>query len=89
MVDPSHGLKDSDMQIIKILDGSGLSYQVILTKMDRLSKPKYSVAKAEIEGRLVNDAICCFPLVLGVSSKTKEGLGELRAAIIQAGQLSL
>lgn len=89
LVDPSHGLKDSDLQIMKLLDGSGLSYQAILTKVDRLSKSKYKAVKAEIEAQLVRDAICCFPLVLGVSSKTKEGLDELRAAIIQAGQLSL
>ncbi|KAG0298329.1 hypothetical protein BGZ96_000689 [Linnemannia gamsii] len=89
LVDPSHGLKESDTQIMKLLDSSGLSYQVVLTKMDRLSKTKYSTAKAEIEAELVKGAICCFPLVLGVSSKTKDGLDELRAAIVKAGQLSL
>ncbi|KAF9136173.1 hypothetical protein BGW39_005555 [Mortierella sp. 14UC] len=89
LVDPSHGLKESDTQIMKLLDNSGLSYQVVLTKMDRLSKTKYSAAKAEIEAELVKDAICCFPLVLGVSSRTKDGLDELRAAIVKAGQLTL
>jgi len=88
LVDPSHGLKESDSQIMKLLDGSGLSYQVVLTKADRLSTTKYSAAKVEIEAALVKDAICCFPIVLGVSSKTKDGLDELRAAIIKAGQLS-
>ncbi|KAG0055602.1 hypothetical protein BGZ83_008036 [Gryganskiella cystojenkinii] len=88
LIDPSHGLKESDTQIMKLLDGSGLSYQVVLTKVDRLSKSKYKAAKAEIEGQLVKDAICCFPMVLGVSSKTKDGLDELRAAIVKAGQLT-
>ncbi|KAI1320545.1 hypothetical protein EDD11_000507 [Mortierella claussenii] len=88
LVDPSHGLKESDTQIMQLLDGSGLSYQVVLTKMDRLSPTKYIAAKAEIEAQLVKDAICCFPIVLGVSSKTKDGLDELRAAIIKAGHLS-
>ncbi|KAI7828666.1 P-loop containing nucleoside triphosphate hydrolase protein [Gamsiella multidivaricata] len=89
LVDPSHGLKESDTQIMQLLDGSGLSYQVVLTKKDRLSVTKYNAAKAEIEAQLVRDAICCFPMVLGVSSRTKDGLDELRAAIIKAGQLSL
>ncbi|KAF9908214.1 hypothetical protein EC991_010140 [Linnemannia zychae] len=89
LVDPSHGLKESDTQIMKLLDNSGLSYQVVLTKMDRLSKTKYRDAKAEIEAELVKDAICCFPLVLGVSSRTKDGLDELRAAIVKSGQLTL
>ncbi|KAF9184489.1 hypothetical protein BGZ51_009395 [Haplosporangium sp. Z 767] len=89
LVDPSHGLKEGDTQIMKLLDNSGLSYQVVLTKMDRLSKTKYKAAKASIEAELVEDAICCYPLVLGVSSKTKDGLDELRAAIIKAGQLIL
>ncbi|KAG9067350.1 hypothetical protein KI688_012133 [Linnemannia hyalina] len=89
LMDPSHGLKESDAQIMKLLDSSGLSYQVVLTKMDRLSKTKYSAAKAEIEAELVKGSICCFPLVLGVSSKTKDGLDELRAAIVKASQLTL
>ena len=88
LIDPSHGLKESDTQIMQLLDGSGLSYQVVLTKVDRLSNSKYQTAKAEIETDLVKDAICCFPKVLGVSSKTKDGLDELRAAIVKAGQLS-
>ncbi|KAF9895598.1 hypothetical protein BX616_009291, partial [Lobosporangium transversale] len=89
LIDPSHGIKDSDSQIMKLLDESGLSYQVVLTKTDKLSKTKYSIAKSEVEAQLVKDAICCYPLVLGVSSRTKDGLDELRAAIIKAGQLSL
>ncbi|KAF9931620.1 hypothetical protein FBU30_009796 [Linnemannia zychae] len=89
LVDASHGLKESDAQIMKILDQSGLSYQVVLTKIDRLSKIKYKAAKAEIEAELVKDAICCYPRILGVSSKTKDGLDELRAAIIQVSQLIL
>ncbi|KAF9572261.1 hypothetical protein EC968_010127 [Mortierella alpina] len=89
LIDPSHGLKESDTQIMKLLDGSGLSYQVVLTKVDRLSKSKYTEAKAQIESQLVKDAICCFPKVLGVSSKNKDGLDELRAAILKAGQLLL
>ena len=89
LIDPSHGLKESDTQIMKLLDGSGLSYQVVLTKVDKLSKTKYTAAKAQIESELVKDAICCFPMVLGVSSKNKEGLDDLRAAILKAGQLSL
>ncbi|KAG0330069.1 hypothetical protein BGZ99_008792 [Dissophora globulifera] len=89
LVDPSHGLKDSDLQIMKLLDGSGLSYQVVLTKMDRLSRTKYGSSKAEIEAQLVKDAICCFPMVLGVSSRTRDGLDELRAAIVKASQLGL
>ncbi|CAO3569215.1 unnamed protein product [Mortierella alpina] len=89
LIDPSHGLKESDTQIMKLLDGSGLSYQVVLTKVDRLSKIKYSAAKVQIESQLVKDAICCFPMVLGVSSKNKAGLDDLRAAILKAGQLSM
>ncbi|KAG0259532.1 hypothetical protein BG011_002580 [Mortierella polycephala] len=89
LVDPSHGLKESDTQIMKLLDNSGLSYQVVLTKIDRLSKTKYQAAKAAVEAELVKDAICCYPLILGVSSKTKDGLDDLRATIIKAGQLTL
>ncbi|KAF9433090.1 hypothetical protein BGZ76_009893 [Entomortierella beljakovae] len=88
LIDPSHGLKDSDTQIMNLLDKSGLSYQVVLTKKDKLSKTKYNTAKSQIESQLVKDAICCFPIVLGVSSQTKDGLNELRAAIIKAGQIS-
>ncbi|KAG0254432.1 hypothetical protein DFQ27_006835 [Actinomortierella ambigua] len=88
LVDPSHGLKDSDKQIMGMLDKSGLSYQVVLTKADKLSKTKLKAAKTEIEAELARDAICCFPQLLAISSKQKHGLDELRATILKAAQLS-
>ncbi|KAG0239078.1 hypothetical protein BGW41_007921 [Actinomortierella wolfii] len=88
LVDPSHGLKESDKQIMGMLDKFGLSYQVILTKADKLSKTKLKEAKSAIEAELARDAICCFPQLLAISSKKKQGLDELRAAILKAAQLT-
>ncbi|KAF9970291.1 hypothetical protein BGZ73_007021 [Actinomortierella ambigua] len=88
LVDPSHGIKDSDKQIMGMLDKFGMSYQVVLTKTDKLSAQKLKAAKAEIEGELAREAICCFPQLLAVSSRKKQGLDELRAAILKAAQLS-
>ncbi|KAG0199164.1 hypothetical protein BGX28_007524, partial [Mortierella sp. GBA30] len=56
LIDPSHGLKESDTQIMKLLDGSGLSYQVVLTKVDKLSRTKYKAAKTQIEAALTTEA---------------------------------
>ncbi|CEP15812.1 hypothetical protein [Parasitella parasitica] len=64
LIDPVAGLKDTDKQLMSHLDQQALSYQVILTKRDRLSKDAFATSKFEIEKYLVENAICCYPQLL-------------------------
>lgn len=69
LIDPVAGLKETDMQLMSHLDKQALSYQVILTKRDRLSKEAFAASKAEIEKYLVENAICCYPQLLVTGKK--------------------
>lgn len=80
LVDGRHGLKDSDREIMKMMDECAVSYQVILTKMDKLKK-------SELDGVLtkITDAIrknvAAHPVVVATSSVKGTGIAELRAFI--------
>ena len=80
LVDGRHGVKDVDAQMFDLLDQSAVSYQVVLTKRDE-------VKKSEIESRLAAtiDALkrhpAAFPEVIFTSSRTGEGVAQLRAAV--------
>src|SRR3546814_19323269 len=38
LVDARHGLKDSDLQAMDLFDRAALSYQVVLTKADKIGR---------------------------------------------------
>ncbi|KAI8991874.1 P-loop containing nucleoside triphosphate hydrolase protein [Mycotypha africana] len=73
LIDPTAGLKETDMNFIKYLDSVPLSYQIILTKRDRLAEPAFQASKAKIEDYLLNEnAICCFPELLSCGKMKKD-----------------
>lgn len=72
LVDPVAGLKETDKQLMSHLDKQALSYQVILTKRDRLSQEAFQTSKSSIEEYLIEHAICCYPQVL-VTGKRRTG----------------
>ena len=38
LIDSRHGIKEVDVKIMKMLDAAAVSYQIILTKIDKISK---------------------------------------------------
>jgi GTP-binding protein len=80
LVDARHGLKETDDAVLKTLDESAVSYQVVLTKMDQ-------VKEADREARIAATAAAlarhpaAFPVVLVTSARTGSGIPELRAAV--------
>jgi GTP-binding protein len=83
LIDARHGLKEVDKEPMDAFDKAAVSYQIVLTKADKL-KP------AEVEGvmRRTEAAIAkrpaAFPRVLATSSEKGTGLPELRAEIMSA-----
>jgi GTP-binding protein len=80
LVDARHGLKDNDRDALKQIDKAAVSYQVVLTKADKL-KP------AELEQRIAETAAevrkrpAAHPEVLATSAETGLGIDMLRAEI--------
>jgi GTP-binding protein len=82
LVDGRHGVKDVDREMFDLLDKSAVSYQVVLTKRDEIKK-------SEIEPRIAAtlEALkrhpAAYPQTIFTSSRTGEGVPDLRAAIAQ------
>ena len=83
LIDSRHGAKAVDEEIFELLDQSAVTYQVVLTKIDKIKPPAVPKAVAAAEA-LVKSHAAAFPQVLATSAEKKTGLDELRAAVISA-----
>jgi GTP-binding protein len=80
LVDARHGLKDSDKEMMKLLDGSGVAFQMVLTKADKLKPPALRRVLEETAKALVKHP-AAHPEVVVTSSETGAGVPELRASL--------
>ncbi len=84
LIDARHGIKPADGEAMDALDRAAVSYQIVLTKADKL-KSAESVAMIEQTLAGVSRRPAAFPRVIATSTETGVGLGELRAEIAEAG----
>jgi GTP-binding protein len=82
LIDARHGFKDVDNDVLKTLDRSAVSYQVVLTKADQVKKSELENTIAATRQALAKHP-AAFPEVLVTSSRTGSGMPELRAAMIR------
>ncbi len=80
LVDGRHGLKPSDETTMDLLDGSALSYAVVLTKLDEVRKADRDARVADTQGALARRP-AAFPHVVFTSAETGEGIADLRAGV--------
>src|SRR6516164_6796840 len=80
LIDARHGLKDVDLEILKTLDRSAVSYQVVLTKADQVKASELQSRIAETEAALAKHP-AAFPNVVATSSRSSTGMAELQAAM--------
>ncbi|MFX8477714.1 hypothetical protein ABTL82_19860, partial [Acinetobacter baumannii] len=81
-IDSRHGVKKIDEDIMALLDTAAVSYQLVLTKSDKISIYELDDVKKETLA-LAAKHPAAFPAVLATSSETGEGIPELRAALAQ------
>ncbi|MGV7213182.1 ribosome biogenesis GTP-binding protein YihA/YsxC [Bradyrhizobium sp. UFLA05-112] len=80
LIDARHGLKDVDLEILKTLDRSAVSYQIVLTKADQVKASELGSRITETEAALAKHP-AAFPNVLATSSRSSTGMESLRAAM--------
>ena len=87
LIDARHGLKEPDGEAMDALDEAAVSYQIVLTKADKLRAQAEveEVAAATVKGIAKRPA--AFPRVLATSSAKGAGLPELRAEIAAACEI--
>lgn len=80
LIDSRHGLKDSDRELMAMLDETAVTYQLILTKIDKLKKGELAKVIEKTE-KAVAKRPAAFPKIINTSSETNNGLDLLRAEI--------
>ncbi len=84
LIDARHGLKTVDGEALDALDLAAVSYQVVLTKADKL-RPQSGVETLRAATlKAISKRPAAFPRVLATSSETGAGIAELRAEIAAA-----
>jgi GTP-binding protein len=83
LIDARHGLKTVDGEALDALDKAAVSYQIVLTKADKL-KAHEVAAVVEQTLKAIAKRPAAFPRVLATSSEKGTGLPELRAEIAVA-----
>ena len=77
LVDPLHGLKSTDEQILSLFRNQGIPHQVILNKVDRVLFPKLRTrTAANVEKKAVQNAPTLKAFVEGLRSKIQPGLDD-------------
>jgi GTP-binding protein len=80
LIDARHGLKPADQSVLDSLGEAAVSHQIVLTKADQVKADELAARMLEINAALAKRP-AAFPQVLATSSRTGDGLSELRAAI--------
>jgi GTP-binding protein len=80
LIDARHGLKSVDTEALDALDVAAVSYQIVLTKADKM-KPAEVEATVAATLKAIAKRPAAFPKVLATSSEKGVGLPELRAEI--------
>jgi GTP-binding protein len=78
LIDARHGLKPSDAEAMDAFDVAAVSYQIVLTKADKL-KPAQAVAETERASVAISRRPAAFPRVVATSAEKGQGMAELRA----------
>jgi GTP-binding protein len=83
LIDSRHGIKPVDLEIMEMLDGAAVNYQLVLTKADKV---KAADLARTLEGASAEAArhAAAYPQLIATSSETGDGISELRTAILEA-----
>jgi len=80
LIDARHGVKAVDEEILKLLDRSAVTYQAVLTKVDKINRTERDAVIEQVKGALAKHP-AAFPEIVVTSSEKGEGIETLRAII--------
>jgi GTP-binding protein len=83
LIDSRHGLKDVDKEALDAFDLAAVSYQIVLTKADKLKASEVEAVTAKTLAAIAKRP-AAFPRVLATSAEKGSGIPELRAEIVAA-----
>ena len=80
LIDTRHGVKPVDEEIMTLLDRSALTFQVVMTKADKIKTSERDAILDQVRGVLAKHP-AAFPEIILTSSEKGEGIPTLRATI--------
>jgi GTP-binding protein len=80
LIDARHGIKPADREMMAALDGAAVSYQVVLTKCDKLQPPALEASLHAVTRELARHT-AAHPEIFATSARDGRGIPELRAAL--------
>ena len=82
LIDARHGIKTVDENIMKMLDKAAVSYQLVLTKADKLSE-KELTAVTEATANKGKTHVACHPEIIVTSSEKNTNIDLVRAEFVK------
>ena len=80
LIDSRHGIKPSDIELMEMLDDAAVTYQLVLTKSDKIKKAELDKVMRRTS-RTIGKRPAAHPEIMVTSSEKKTGLDDLRAEI--------
>ncbi len=80
LIDTRHGVKAVDEEILTLLDRSAVTFQVVLTKADKVSQADREANIAQVRAALTKHP-AAYPEIVVTSSEKGDGIETLRAII--------
>ncbi|MFT4089729.1 MAG: ribosome biogenesis GTP-binding protein YihA/YsxC [Asticcacaulis sp.] len=87
LIDARHGLKEVDNEPMDALDTAAVSYQIVLTKADKIKPHELEAVIAKTQAA-IKKRPAAHPVVLATSSEKGFGIPELRVEIMQTCEVA-
>ncbi len=80
LIDARHGIKKVDQEILSLLDSSAVTFQLVLTKADKVKAAGRDAVLAQVRDALSKHP-AAYPELIVTSSEKGDGIADLRAVI--------
>ena len=80
LIDSRHGVKDVDEEIMSLLDSAAVTFQVVMTKADKVKDKERAKIMDQVRSKLSKHP-AAFPEIVMTSSEKGDGIPTLRALI--------
>jgi GTP-binding protein len=80
LVDARHGIKSVDNEIMSLLDKAAVTFQLILTKSDKIKEKDSEIIYGQVRQNL-SKHVAAYPEILIASSERGDGIPVIRGVI--------
>ncbi|MGH1404156.1 MAG: ribosome biogenesis GTP-binding protein YihA/YsxC [Alphaproteobacteria bacterium] len=85
LIDSRHGLKTTDIDLMKMLDSAAVSYRIVLTKTDKVKSQELKKVTDKVSDTLKKHG-AAHPVISQTSSLKSGGISELRSIMLRYGR---